>query len=472
MGKKKEGRLIACLAARCMKSVLLTTLFYFMRQYVKPCIGRLAVWRKATAPTGVPSKRPFDVRIAFICDDMTWETFSPLCRASVYVTPTGWKRTLESFKPDLLFCEAAWHGIKSCPEAWQGRVFRNHRVLFENRRALIQIVAYCRAHGIRTVFWNKEDPAYFGDTQRDFTDTALLFDHIFTTAEECIARYQALGHPSVHLMQFGFSPELFNPFGRSEHPTGAVYAGSWFPDHPERCKDMEKIFDQILAQGMELSIYDRQMRPGGKSSFPEKYHACVRPGVPYTELGDVYRRHAVGININTVKGSGTMFARRVFEMMACALPVISNESVGLHDRFGSLLDDPVQNAPLLMRDVFLHDTLQVRLCEMLQTVGLRADRLEEDVDVYCIGEKAGQVFDQIDWPHKRQIFLASIQMLEQAVKTGQGAYWIALDCDSKTPDIPFWLTQFAFLPEGYGMEASGWTCAAETMRLNVLYRRG
>lgn len=39
------------------------------------------------------------------------------------------------------------------------------------------------------------------------------------------------------------------------------------------------------------------------------------------------------ININTVKDSRTMFARRVFEAMACGRIVISNESLGMRELF-------------------------------------------------------------------------------------------------------------------------------------------
>ena len=279
-----------------------------------------------------------DSPIAMICDEMTWQSIRhehPL----VFLTPRKWKEAIESLmgKPRLLFCEAAWSGTKHSGPCWRGQVYRDRRVRYENRHALMQILDYCNANKIPTVFWAKEDPVFFQDKIYDFTDTALRFDHILTTAEECINSYRAQGHPSVHLWPFGFSPALFYPPEDITQPReqAAVFAGSWYKDQPERCADMSELFDMVLSRGIPLRIYDRNQVSGNSSKpFPKRYRPFVKDAVDYEELGEIYRNALYAVNINTMRNSNSMFARRVYETMACGAIVISNDSSGMRAQFG------------------------------------------------------------------------------------------------------------------------------------------
>ena len=210
-------------------------------------------------------------------------------------------------------------------------------------------MAYCKENGIPTVFWNKEDPLYFEDRHYNFANTALHFDHILTTTDECIPKYHELGHESAHLWMFGAAPRIFHaPEPDTEKENAAVFAGSWYPYYADRCRDTERVFDMVLEKGIELRIYDRQMYMGkGRNRFPAKYERYVRKPVKFEELGDIYRRAKYIININTVTDSHTMFARRVFEAMACGCVVISNHSDGLKNMFGPkiwFLDEPFDDA--------------------------------------------------------------------------------------------------------------------------------
>jgi spore maturation protein CgeB len=227
--------------------------------------------------------------------------------------------------------------------------------LYENRRQLLRILKRCKELGVATVFWAKEDPAYFQDAVQDFTDTAMYFDHILTTAEECVPKYEQMGHKSVHLWPFGFSPEIFYPpgnklskadslsarniFCKEEAATReqtAVFAGSWYRDQHRRCLDMEMLFDMVLSSGIELRIYDRNRVSGNSSApFPEQYRPFVRDAVGYEALGDIFRNARYAININTTCDSASMFARRVYEAMACGCIIISNDSAGMRKQFGN-----------------------------------------------------------------------------------------------------------------------------------------
>ncbi|MGL4790282.1 MAG: CgeB family protein, partial [Anaerotignaceae bacterium] len=240
---------------------------------------------------------------------------------------------------------------KSC---WRGKVYRNSKIKYENRKVLLQILDYCKKAEIKTVFWNKEDPVFFDNKTYNFVDTALNFDYIYTTAEECVEKYKQLGHKNVDVLEFGFSPKLFNSRENGKKEYKAVFAGSWYGDLQERCKDMMEIFDMVLSKKIPLEIYDRQ----GNSSnpihkFPEKYKEYIHPPVDYEKLGKILENATFGININTEKKSQTMFARRVFELMACRCIVISNYSKGIKRLFGN-------NVWFMGEDFYLDDMEKIR----------------------------------------------------------------------------------------------------------------
>ena len=76
------------------------------------------------------------------------------------------------------------------------------------RPALVELVDWCREHGVPTVFWNKEDPVHYDD----FLDTARLFDHVWTTDVERLDDYRRdLGHDRVGVLPFAAQPAVHNP---------------------------------------------------------------------------------------------------------------------------------------------------------------------------------------------------------------------------------------------------------------------
>ena len=450
------------------QSHIISTAFYYGRQ----CAAhRSAGKRGSDVIVHQSPNAPCRMRVAVICDEMTWRNCISVFSETFFLTPNNWKDTLHTYKPQLLFCESAWEGIDAYRYIWCGGIFRNHRVLYEHRGALLGILKDCREAQIPTVFWNKEDPAYFGDPLCDFTDTALRFDHIFTTAEECVEAYRARGHKSVHVMPFGFSPRLFHPLGRNARAEGAVFTGSWFPENAQRCADVRRVFDYLKQQRIPLTIFDRQMSPGGRSSFPAEYLGMVQPALPYEKMGEVYRTFSIGVNVNTVKESRSMFARRVYEMMACALPIVSNASTGLKKRFGDRIAfageentriPTDETAHELLREVFLCDTFDSRMQQMLEVIGLDAQSTMPEVDVFCVGSEAKERFDRIDWPAKRLIPVQDEAELKTAISRMSGDYGIILNAQSACPDIRFYMTQFAFLPQSCGVGSAGRRYAVET----------
>ena len=277
----------------------------------------------------VQDKQNSQIQIAFICDEMTWQDFNEYCDA-IFLHPKIWRQQIEKFNPKILFCESAWSGIDKYAGCWRGRIYNNKSLYFENRKELLEILEYCKENNIITVFWNKEDPTYFEHKIFDFVDTALKFDYIFTTAEECVKRYNNLGHNNVFVLPFGVNTNLFYPSTSDKKENAALFAGSWYQEHIERCNALKELFDYVLDQGLSLDIYDRQSISKDKRfKFPEKYKNYIHDSIPYKDMPDLMRKYSVCINVNTVTESQTMFSRRILQILACEIRVLTNYSVGI-----------------------------------------------------------------------------------------------------------------------------------------------
>jgi len=286
-----------------------------------------------------------DIKIAFICDEMTWCDYKD-CFKSIFIRPFIWKKQFDDFKPDILFCESAWSGIDKYKNCWKGRIYKDGRILFENRKELLDILQYCNYNNIKTVFWNKEDPTYFHNTTYNFVSTGLLFDYLFTTAEECIDEYKNLGHKNVQVMPFGVNTKIFSSNDYKPQKNTAVFAGSWFSDQPERCRSLENLLDYAISQGWKLDIYDRKSGcTEERFRFPKKYHKYIRPSVKYSSIPEIYKRYEYAINVSTVTNSNTMFSRRVLHLIASGNNIVSNLFDGLNklDNYIKIIDKPADN---------------------------------------------------------------------------------------------------------------------------------
>lgn len=304
-------------------------------QYAYLNILRSPSWWSRHADSREPARYPSDgpvhpVRTAFICDEMTWIDLAPQCE-SIYLWPDSWREQMEAFRPQLFFCEAAWSGIPPMEGCWRGRIYRNRSVRFENRRILLDILQYCREHGIPTVFWNKEDPVIEAGSRYDFADTAVRFDHVFTTAEESVSDYLDLGCKNVSVLPFMVNTSVYYPDDTTQKRKDRVlFAGSWYADFPQRCKDMTDLFEFVLKNGYQLDIYDRHSETGeSRFRFPERYAAYLHPAIPTDQVAGLMRQYEWAINVNTVKDSRTTFSRRALYLTACGVGIISNYSKGM-----------------------------------------------------------------------------------------------------------------------------------------------
>lgn len=289
---------------------------------------------------------PDNLRIACIMDEFTWSNFYPEA-AFLQLRPANVVQQLEQFDPDFVFVESAWKGIDN---QWDEKVSG-----FVSPE-LKELSSWCKKNNVPSIFWNKEDPVNF----RPFIKSAALFDFVFTTDIDSISRYKSiLGHERVFLMPFACQPRLQNPVemegGRKK---GFCFAGSYYKRFPERMDNLESLLD-AFATYAPLAIYDRNY---GTDfiwfKFPEKYKQFILGKLAYQDIDLSYKGFEYAINLNSVKQSQSMFARRVFEAMASNTPVVSNYSRGIKNFFGDLVFMS-DNGPEIVRRLKNTDALSM-----------------------------------------------------------------------------------------------------------------
>ena len=270
-----------------------------------------------------------DLKVAAVVDEFSRASLAPEVQL-LSLDARLWPVELALFRPDLLFVESAWRGHAG---GWKQKI-----ASYPGRRRSIRLralVHICRRLQIPAVFWNKEDPVHYDR----FIDSARLFDAVLTTAAERVADYRRdCGHQRVATMPFAVQPAIYHPTGagRSER---VVFAGSYGESHfPERRRQLELLLDGALAAGADLAIFDRNAAVEDPDKvFPERFRPHIAGARDYRALAGEYNAARIGLNVNSVTDSTTMFSRRVVEMLACGLPVVSAPGLGMSELLGDLV---------------------------------------------------------------------------------------------------------------------------------------
>nr|WP_245617365.1 glycosyltransferase [Knoellia subterranea] len=274
-------------------------------------------------------RRP-DLRVGVILDDFTslalayeWD--------QVALSPDAWPDQVDQPRIDLLFVESAWHGNN---DAWQYHLTGTSAP----RPALTELVSWCRAHGIPTVFWNKEDPVHY----EEFLDTARLFDHVWTTDSDRVADYRHdLGHERVGVLPFAVQQSIHNPvrLASGQHQSRDIGFGGMYFAHkyPERREQMDLLLGaaDAVSPRMEtgLEIFSRYLGGDERYQFPAPLDERVVGSLDYARMLTAYRAYKVFLNVNSIVGSPSMCARRIFEITACGTPVVSTPSRAIGEFF-------------------------------------------------------------------------------------------------------------------------------------------
>jgi glycosyltransferase involved in cell wall biosynthesis/SAM-dependent methyltransferase len=263
------------------------------------------------------------IKVACVMDEFTFHSYEPECEL-FQLTPDNAVSELETLAPDLLFIESAWRGKD---ELW-------NRKIGTLSRELREVLQWCKERQVPTVFWNKEDPIHF----ETFLTTAQQFDFIFTTDIDCIARYKAaLRHERVYLLPFACQPKAQNPIEQYPRKDALCFAGAYYVRYPERTRDLENYVAEF-PKFKPLEIFDRNF---GKDDvnymFPPEYQPYIVGTLPFNEIDKAYKGYRYSINLNSIKQSQSMFARRVYELLGSNTITVSNFSRGVRLMFGDLV---------------------------------------------------------------------------------------------------------------------------------------
>jgi glycosyltransferase involved in cell wall biosynthesis len=107
--------------------------------------------------------------------------------------------------------------------------------------------------------------------------------------------------------------------------------------YPERTKDLEN-FLKTLPTFRPVEIYDRNFgKDDPNYQFPPEYRSYIVGTLPFDKIDLAYKGYQYAINLNSIKQSQTMFARRVFELLGSNTITISNYSRGLRLMLGDLV---------------------------------------------------------------------------------------------------------------------------------------
>ena len=295
------------------------------------------------------------LRVAAIMDPFTESGFVHDCDL-VNLDRGKWLAQIETRDPDILFVESAWRGAGG---SW-------HNLVPTVPAELLELLEWCRARAVPTVFWNKEDPIHF-DT---FLRAAHEFDYVYTTDVDMVPHYaRELGHDRVRLLPFASQPRLFNPLDAGERRQAMVFAGGYYRRYADRMRDLDAALEGARSV-LPVEIYDRNFGTRMVDyAFPDRFADLIVGTLAPEDVDMAHKRYQVSLNLNSVKGSNSMFARRVFETLMCATPTVSNYARGLSVVFGDLVpmsDDAAGFAQHLTR---LRDDVDYR--DRLATNGLR-----------------------------------------------------------------------------------------------------
>lgn len=255
------------------------------------------------------SRKP---KIALISDELTRTC---LHHDSEFndITPLNYRFYFKFGKPDFLLVESSWSGYKN---KWKYKIAAYDIEFKRNNNSLLKLLDFAKNKGIPTVFWNKEDGVHFDR----FIDSARHFDHIFTVDENCISRYREIvpASTSVNVLMFPVQPRYHFFQGFNFKDNCANFIGSYSHHiHDERRRRQDFLL-KAASDTLGLRVYDRNSkRSSANYRYPNLKNMEIYSAVSNDKTAEIYRKHLVSLNVNTVDDSPTMYSRRLIEIIAC-----------------------------------------------------------------------------------------------------------------------------------------------------------
>ena len=295
------------------------------------------------------------IRIAGVMDPFTEICYGDACEVK-NLSVNNFKQEIEEFDPHLLLIESAWKGKD---DGWKLKVSNPSAEMME-------LTDMCRWLSIPIIFWSKEDPVHF----TEFLSTARMCDFIFTTDIDSIGRYKReLKHDNVFLLPFAAAPGIHNPIERYDRKNKFIFAGSYYTKYGDRNQEFDLLLD-VCSSTVGIDIFDRNYNTtNARYQFPDRYRQYIIGTLPYNEIDKAYKGYKFGLSINSVKNSQTMFARRLYEQMACNCITFCGYSRAVWNFFGDLV--PNSNDETLLKDTVNRLANDTNAYNKFRLLGLR-----------------------------------------------------------------------------------------------------
>nr|WP_231705191.1 glycosyltransferase [Arthrobacter gengyunqii] len=358
---------------------------------------------------GIGGVRRSDLTVAVILDEFSSLAFQYEWN-QVSLHRATWESELEVSKPDILFVESAWNGNSG---QWKYELAGSSGP----KKNFVALLEKCKALGIPTVFWNKEDPPHY----RDFLAAAKLFDYVFTSDSDRLPHYRNdLGHDRVGVLQFAAQPALHNPVRPRNgwHERGVAFAGMYFAHKfPERREQLELLLraatrlEAKSAAGLE--IFSRHADKSADYRFPGDLEQFVRGSLSYTEMLTAYKAFKVFLNVNSVVDSPTMCARRIFEISAAGTSVVSTPSLALGQTWGAgeqFIVETAEHAEQVMESIIRNPELSDRQLHRAQR------RIWSD---HTYAHRAEQVISAVLPSHTIPVSVPDVSLLVSTIRPHQ-----------------------------------------------------
>ena len=261
------------------------------------------------------------VNVGIITDEYMYNFYRDVFENVYYLSPENYAQALSENQMDIILYVTCWKGMHG--DEWKGIKYRE-----KPSTAFTKILQYAKENGLTTIFQSIEDPSNY----EYFLDFAKQFNTVFTSDIDMIDNYKAdLGHSRVYYAEYGANPLINNPIGSFRLKLDkSLFAGSYPERYQERIKDMKIIFDSIGTEN--LTIFDRNFG-SGQFPFPDRYQAAIYGPVDHETLQRIHKLFKYNLNFNSIKGSPTMCAMRVYELQALGLPIISNYANSVFNKF-------------------------------------------------------------------------------------------------------------------------------------------
>ncbi|ALH22908.1 multiple glycosyltransferase domain containing protein [Chrysochromulina ericina virus CeV-01B] len=234
-------------------------------------------------------------------------------------------------KYSLFFCESCWNGNNG---SWKCKI--NSKSL---REEVNNILKQCKNLEIPTIFFNKEDPVNFDS----YIETAKHFDIIITTDINCVEKYKTLTNSKIFVMPFTIDPLLINNIGRCNDNDESFFAGSYTYNLSEKRKKNSNLLLDKLKTKENMLLFDRSLNAETRKNFYQnkytlnmfhpKYNKYIYEAISHEELLNIHKIKNWCGNLNTVKNSPTMFARRVLEASIMKNSLVTDYSEGVYENF-------------------------------------------------------------------------------------------------------------------------------------------